>query len=881
MNYPIWDLTGIGGGTLIALIAVLHVYVSHLAVGGGLFLWLTDLKATRDNDPNLLEYVRRHTWFFLLLSMVFGGLSGVGIWFVIALVSPAATSELIHTFVFGWAIEWVFFVGEIAALLIYHYRFDAMKQGDRQKVAFMYFLFAWLSMVIINGILSFMLTPGAWLTTGAFWDGFFNPTYFPSLAFRSAAAVMIAGIFGLVTAVATRNEVLRRKLIGYNLKWLLYPLLALILTAWWYYTALPADIRLRTFMLNPQTLPMVQLLLGASVGVFLLGLLFLGRFSLSVQRVTAGVLVLIGLGWMGGFEYTRELSRKPYVIGNFMYITSITRDDVPMLDRDGILAHARWSSIHAVDPAKKVEAGREVFRLQCQSCHTIHGFRNDIARRIEGFTYLGIQSQLAGLGRVQSYMPPFVGTAAEKEALAVYLAMEINGTDTSVTAGEYLVPGLTDTVPSFDAKNSEYVLLAWNNLGMHCLSDGDDWFCFLPPANTLEAQILRRGDPPVMMRDSIVLSYRVEKGHEHPSTHTAFWKNSLSLVGKRVPDDVGIFGKGMSGNFDFDSASGSFIAAGIPAVPYRDDGTYNAYPVFTVEAKEKASGRIVAVTKVVAPVSSEIGCRNCHGGGWRKKMAGMADETAINILATHDRLNGTDLLGLARSGKPQLCQTCHEDPAMNAAGKPGVTNFSAAMHGWHALYMPYEDSRACALCHPAQPKGITRCLRDPHGAKGVGCTDCHGSMSQHATSVLMHEKSKEAAGRILAATQAPDKDKVAGRIPWEQETDCLACHVDFQPPARGATGFNAWSDSLGALYRMRSDMAGVRCPACHGSTHAVYPTRNPFFRDRDNLQPLQYSGTRAPIGSNKSCAICHKIPMQDAIHHPNMERPFRNAELLD
>ena len=118
MNYPIWELTTIGGGSLIALISVLHVYISHLAVGGGLFIWLTDWKGFKENNANVHEYVRRHTWFFLLLTMVFGGLSGVGIWFIIALVNPAATSSLIHNYVFGWAIEWVFFVGEITALLI-------------------------------------------------------------------------------------------------------------------------------------------------------------------------------------------------------------------------------------------------------------------------------------------------------------------------------------------------------------------------------------------------------------------------------------------------------------------------------------------------------------------------------------------------------------------------------------------------------------------------------------------------------------------------------------------------------------------------------------------------------------------------------------------
>ena len=38
MNYPVWELYYAGGGFLIALIAVVHVYVAHFAVGGGLFL---------------------------------------------------------------------------------------------------------------------------------------------------------------------------------------------------------------------------------------------------------------------------------------------------------------------------------------------------------------------------------------------------------------------------------------------------------------------------------------------------------------------------------------------------------------------------------------------------------------------------------------------------------------------------------------------------------------------------------------------------------------------------------------------------------------------------------------------------------------------------
>ena len=35
MNYPVWQLDGAGGGLLIAMMAIFHVYISHFAVGGG------------------------------------------------------------------------------------------------------------------------------------------------------------------------------------------------------------------------------------------------------------------------------------------------------------------------------------------------------------------------------------------------------------------------------------------------------------------------------------------------------------------------------------------------------------------------------------------------------------------------------------------------------------------------------------------------------------------------------------------------------------------------------------------------------------------------------------------------------------------------------
>ena len=884
MNYPIWELPTIGGGTLIAIISILHVYLSHLAVGGGLFLWLTDWKGFRENNPSIHMYVKKHTWFFLLLTMVFGGVSGVGIWFIIALVNPAATSSLIHNFVFGWAIEWVFFVGEIVALLIYHYKFDFLNRRDRLTVAFFYFLFAWLSLVIINGILAFMLTPGKWLQTQYFWHGFFNPTYFSSMFFRTFITMIVAGLFGYVTSVFLKEGDFRQTMMRYCSKWLIYPLPGLVLSGLWYYYSIPPSVRFTNFTLNPQTSLFVNLFIVTTIIIFVFGILLSRRASVGVQRLLTFVVLFIGLLWMGGFEYTREIARKPYVINHYMYSTSILKKDTDKINQQGLLQTAKWTDVRKITMNNQLQAGKEMFRLQCLSCHTINGIRNDVVKRSKNYTYLGLLSLLSGQGKVMNYMPQFMGTAEEKEALAVYITKELLNKKVITEPAPFEVHKLDDITPPFNERTDEYILLVWNDLGMHCISDSDPWFVILPPANTLEAQLIKRGEVPEIVMDGVDLTYNVEPGFENPAGHVEFWKYAESNFGMTLEENVGLAGNGLSGSFSLNEDRNSFIAEKIPVVPYKDDGSYLPYPSFTVRAKDKETGQILMETKVITPSSTEMGCLNCHEGGWRVNgMAGIDAETSTNLLLTHDRINGTNLYKMALDGKPQLCQSCHADPALNADGKPEVLNFSAAMHGWHANYMPYNDARACVLCHPASKKGNTRCARGFHTTLGLTCVNCHGTFQEHVLSLLRGEEQKLAAQRLMTHLQptavATVKD-VNPRQPWIQEPDCLTCHEDFEKPAEGYNGFNVWNEEFEELYRIRADNVGIRCEACHGATHALYPAHNSYNKNRDNMQPIQYSGSPYPIGANLSCEVCHTVKMEDAVHHENMEHLFRNADLV-
>ncbi len=117
MNYPLWVVPA--PGLLIAAVGILHVFISHFAVGGGLFLVLAEARARRQQDQALLGFLRRRSRDFVLLTLVAGALTGVGIWLTIGLVQPQAVSALVVTFVWVWAIEWTFFAVEITAAAVY------------------------------------------------------------------------------------------------------------------------------------------------------------------------------------------------------------------------------------------------------------------------------------------------------------------------------------------------------------------------------------------------------------------------------------------------------------------------------------------------------------------------------------------------------------------------------------------------------------------------------------------------------------------------------------------------------------------------------------------------------------------------------------------
>jgi len=885
MNYPVWELYTLGGGFWIALIAVVHVFVAHFAIGGGLFLVLTEKKGYRENSRQILDYTKKHAKFFMLLTLVFGAVTGVGIWFAISLVSPAATSRLIHTFVYFWAIEWVFFMAEIIAIFVYYYTFGKMQRDKHMLVGWLYFVFAWMSLFMINGIIAFMLSPGAWLETGNVWHAFFNPTFWPALFFRTFIALMLAGLYGFVTSSLIKDQDFREKMIRYCAKWLILPLAFLIISGFWYLSAVPEDAKAMILGRSPEIVPFFRAFIWLSIIILLGGLVFSIRMPGSIKRPLAFVLLFIGLLYMGSFEWMREAGRRPYVIYEYMYSNSIPVIMEQEINEKGILTLARWVENRELTEENMVQAGREIYNLQCSSCHSLDGPLNDIRPMTAKFGLYGMDSMLNGIGKLYDYMPRFMGTRQERLALAHYIVEDIHGKKIKESV-PIETPAFEFDIPPFDPDRDEYVLLAWNNLGLKCITDCDDYWSLLPPGNTLFAQLIRRDFLPEIVLDGVVITYKVQEGFENPADHVAFWDYSESLIGIELPRNISKSGLGMQGEFKLNDELMAFIASGIPVVPYADDGTINPCPFIHVEAVDKNTGEVLARTKTVAPVSAEMGCKTCHGGEWRVQgRMGISAETASDVLRLHDKRNKTDLMTRAQAGNPVLCQSCHPDPLLNATGDPELLNMPAALHGFHVHYLTErQGAEACNACHPSDPDSLTDCKRGVHATTiNLDCTSCHGTLEDHTLTLLKgeYEKGKtERAGRLMRHIQprlVASLDEINPRTPWHQQPDCLTCHQDFGiPRSHEVSAFNVWNEHESELYRLRSDYMGLMCQSCHGATHAEYPAVNKYGLDRDNVQPMQYQGEPYAIGANNNCAVCHTMDMDFEAHHPGMLDGTRN-----
>lgn len=440
-------------------------------------------------------------------------------------------------------------------------------------------------------------------------------------------------------------------------------------------------------------------------------------------------------------------------------------------------------------------------------------------------------------------------------------------------------------------------LVAWNNLGMHCVDADFAVFSLLPPFNTIHAQLIDKSGKLVRDPAGWVVTYQAIEDPSGSTNSTSvgktnFWQFAEALFGLKLPPDMGLMGVRLPGKTNqpqrlrFDFAHNWFVAEGIPVVPYDDQGRQNPYPLYLLVATDR-TGAVRASVTVVAPVSDEMDCRACHASGsspaaqplegWVYDSDSQRD-MRWNILRLHDDREGANprfqvslaeagydargLYATARSGRPILCARCHASEALPGSGLAGISPLTQAVHrrmAWAqdpATLQPLAASDNRAACYRCHPGRATRCLRGamgsavaPDGSRAIECQNCHGGM--------------------LAVAEPT-------RRGWLDEPNCQSCHtgtavrhrgrlrftdvfdVDGKPrlPADDTFATNADTPIAGtSLYRFSKGHGRLACEACHGPTHAEYPSTE----ENDNLQSLALQGHVGPLAE---CSTCHqRVPL--------------------
>jgi hypothetical protein len=420
--YPINDFGPNMKGMVIGGLGIFHVFLAQFAIGGGLLMCYLERLGQRGESPDARKFVDGFFKLLVLISFVIGALTGVGMWFTSIQVSPRTIGLMVDEFHWIWATEWTFFCLEIVSGYAFYRYGERLDDRSRLTLLALYFVAAWFSLFWINGILSWQLTPGTWLETRSVWGGFFNPSFWPSLIFRTITSMTIAALVAcvVINAIPDLDRSARTRLINQSARFLA-PMVLMPLLGVWYFSSIPPDSR--SWVLGGNVAMMLFFLLGIGasllIGVYaLFGLL---RQKLFINGATATLLRALGFAATAGGEFVREGVRKPFTVRETLYSNSIRLGEIQMLRYRGSVTDDPYPLKGAERyPNDQVRLGVKVYRFQCSICHTIDG-ANALLHLSSSWSTEQKRMNIAQLQRTKTFMPPFAGTPRECEALVQYL----------------------------------------------------------------------------------------------------------------------------------------------------------------------------------------------------------------------------------------------------------------------------------------------------------------------------------------------------------------------------------------------------------------------------------------------------------------------------
>ena len=447
MHYPWWYVPHLTAPMLIAAVAIVHVLVSHYAVGGGILLALENQHALKTGDRRYRDYWQAHARFFVLLTVAFGAITGVGIWWTIGLASPLATQTLIRIFVFGWATEWVFFIVEIVSAFAMYYYWNRLPAKTHILVVWIYAVAAWISLVLITGITAFMLNAnsllpgGHWHDSGGFWHAFLNLQFLPQVLVRTGGSLLLATLYVYLHASIVLRKPEDADLLAHVIRRITRPLVFGLLTlgigAIGWLVFLPEN-----GLLILQRAAVLNVFLGmmAALGGIMLLLIFAGPvlFPKSMNIGFATALFFMGLLVFSIGEFVREAVRKPYVVDKVVLGNQIYTNEVAVTREKGFLEQGVWTSYareqmpyvnvsilrskYSVEQTqRRQEYGHMLFMHHCNDCHAKDVGYSAVAPLLAGLSRMQIAEKIKHLNEPVLNMPPWCGTEEEADWLAEYL----------------------------------------------------------------------------------------------------------------------------------------------------------------------------------------------------------------------------------------------------------------------------------------------------------------------------------------------------------------------------------------------------------------------------------------------------------------------------
>jgi len=352
------------------------------------------------------------------------------------------------------------------------------------------------------------------------------------------------------------------------------------------------------------------------------------------------------------------------------------------------------------------------------------------------------------------------------------------------------------------------------------------------------------------------------------------------------------------------AATRALSDAGVPVATVLDDPEYDVSVPLEVSREYAADLNLIRLHDLKHGTDLEnntpVVCQSCH-------YTPALDLAHVGPKGPAD----ADANGREQTNVRSMSNVMHSNHAnvTDLTGNPLFPHMPPPVDGNGKLRNPLVGRQVLeATCYQCHPGRRTDCLRGAMANGGMLCQDCHGDMAQIGDDFSRNVTPSnpgafELAGDFYTNPATP-------RVPWANEPGCGSCHTGdaldnlhgtpgtIGDPQDGIRLMQAYriSDNKATpivptnkrfaedvvatgpatgnpkLYRVSTGHKDVFCEACHGSTHGIWPNKNPAAND--NLTAKQLQGHTGVIAE---CSTCHTGDLGVNLKGPHGMHPIGTA----